>query len=212
MTRRVRQFGGGRRWGWDVLSVIVVCIGLAACGPRGKSGDETFYKPYTPPDAGGSRCGPPDLNGRLTGDEMRVAVGVPARFLVSPPGETRRVDLRGGRGETGRRWDWSRRREDDRNLTVTAEPLDEKWYADQFPRGEFTLPVDLGEQADGIYRKTSAALELLGLASADESAPTTLLKYQPPVDIYRFPVRPGRNWVSVGRVEDGKLKGQPWAT
>ncbi len=201
-----------RRVGWAESAALAVClVGLAACGPR-PSGGTTDYQPYEPPEPTTLEC-TPDLDGRIERDELDPAFGVEANYIVSPAGETRLVDLAGEPAGDGRQWDWSHINPDDRSRTVTARSIAEKWYADAFPEGEFWLPLDLGGRTEAVYRMTEEAMLLLGTASSEESPENgkTLLVYEQPVEVYRFPLEPGEEWVSVGRVDDGTLRGAPYA-
>lgn len=194
-------------------SVVVwaFAFGLLGCGPR-PTGETTDYEPYEPPEPTTLECSP-DLDGQLERQELDPALGVEANYIVSAADETRMIDLAGEPAGDGRKWDWSHGNESDRERRITAEPVEGKWYADAFPDGEFRLPLDLSGRVDAIYRMTDDAMLLLGTASTDESPDTgkTLLPYEEPVEVYRFPLESGDQWRSVGRVEDGTLRGAPYA-
>ena len=192
---------------------MIICAAMLAvgCGPR-PAGSDTDYEPYRRPDATSLECAP-DLNRKIEADELQPALGVEANYLVSPSGRTTSVDLAGESKSGGRFWDWSEKRESDQSLGIAARSIDEKWYADEFPGGEFALPIDLSGRTEGVYRVAGGEMELLGVASKSESPSNgkTLLVYRQPVDVYRFPVEKGDSWVSVGKVDDGTLRGAPYA-
>ena len=207
-ARRVR----GRRRTSTLLVVLLLVVGVFGCGER-PVGDHENYEPYERPEPATLDC-VPNLDGKVASEELSPAIGVEANYLVSPAGTKRRVDLAGEPASEGKRvWDWSQTNEDDQSLGIAAETVDEKWYADAFPDGEFVLPIDLSGSTEGIYRKTDGAMLLLGVASAEESpdAGKTLLVYNQPVPVYKFPVQTGDEWVGVGRVDDGTLRGTPYA-
>lgn len=197
------------RVGSTCCLLALVLVAGSACRAQ-PSGADADYQPF---DGGGTDAAAldcmPDLNGKIEADEFSPALGVPVNYLVSPPGKTREIDLEGGTQGDERVWDWSEEYEDDRSLEIAAEPVGDKWYAEHFPNGEFVLPVDLGGDSEGIYRTTDSQMQLLGLASAEED-PKTLLPYEDPVVVYRFPVEVGQEWVSVGRVEDGTFQNAPY--
>jgi hypothetical protein len=161
----------------------------------------------------------PDLDGRITSSEIGAAFGVPVSYLISPGGTEREVDLLGVSADDGARvWDWSVDLADDQVLTVAARPIADFWFADELPAGslqgaEFVVPLDAGGSILGIYRQDEAGLWLLGRASALEKPPEgrTLLSYESPVAVHRYPLEEGMQWVSVGVVENATLQGLPFA-
>ncbi|MFB6373913.1 MAG: hypothetical protein ABEN55_12565 [Bradymonadaceae bacterium] len=191
---------------------IVFTVVLTGCGERPR-GDDTDYEPYERPDPVTLECAP-DTNEKITADELDPALGVEANYLVSPAGKKRRVDLAGEpAGDGERRWDWSQTREDDRSIGIAAESVSDQWYADSFPNGEFVLPIDLSGATEGIYRVTDEVMLLLGIASSKKSPANgkTLLVYNEPVPVYQFPVETGDQWVATGEVDNGTLRGTPYA-
>jgi hypothetical protein len=156
----------------------------------------------------------PNLDGKIEASELKPALGVPASYVVSPPGQTRQVDLEGFVDEDGQRvWDWSVDREEDQSLRVSADSIDERWYADEFPNGEFFTQGVLPGRVEAVFRQDGQALWLLGYASAEEEpeAGKTLLVYDEGVPLYRFPVEPGQQWTDAAEVQDGTLRGLPFA-
>jgi hypothetical protein len=176
-------------------------------------GDNRTFPDREPFDAGSPRpleC-VPDLDGRITAEELQASFDVSASFLVS---EDQAVDLDGRVDEDGQRvWDWSTDLATDRTLRVSAVPIEERWYAAEFPSGEFATEGVLPGRVEGVFRQDERALWLLGFASAEMSPPEgqTLLIYDAPIALYRFPIEPGREWNEVGRVENGTLLGLPYA-
>lgn len=170
------------------------------------------YEPYRAGELEPLDC-VPNLDGKITAREMAAQVGVPVRFLVSPDGATRPVDLQGRPRGDQFVWDWSAELPTDQVATIEASALDGKWYADRFPDGQFVAAFDLGGSTEAVYSLTDNALRLHGIASAQENpaAGQTLLIYDTPVELYRFPIEPGRDWVSVGEVDHGTLRGLPYA-
>ena len=148
----------------------------------------------------------PDLDGRLTADEVPVVIGVPLDYYVGA-GVT--VDVAGeGSGDT-RRWDWSEERADDDVEPTIADGLGTRWYAGLFPGGQFVAPAAGG--LDGVYAKDAQGVYLLGLASPTDAAATrTVLRYAAPVAVLRFPLTEGARWTEVGTVTGGTLNGLPY--
>lgn len=156
----------------------------------------------------------PNLDGRIDVTELKAAVGVPVRYLASPPGAQRPVSISGATNPQGQRvWDLSIDYADDRVATIQAETLAGHWFAASFPNGQFVAPLDLGNTVLGVYQNDGANLLLLGYATREESPATgkTLVTYQAPVAIFRFPLEAGKEWVSVGTVVNAIVRGLPFA-
>lgn len=156
----------------------------------------------------------PNLDGKIEADELKPMVGLTARYLVNPAGKNRTVDLAGTVDENGQRsWNLGTDFADDQVAELPATAIDGKWYAASFKAAAFVAPFDLGKTIDAVYAYDSSALSLLGLASADPNPPEgkTLLVYDNPIAIFRFPIAPGGKWVSAGTITMGTLRGQPYA-
>jgi hypothetical protein len=155
----------------------------------------------------------PNLDGQLSAAELSPTIGVPANFLINPASTTRPFDAVGTVDASGRRvWDLSTP-ETDPTLAVAARSIVGAWYAERFPTDAFVVPLDAGKTLEGIYRHDETALTLLGLASTEPSPAEgqTLWVYRAPVVLYRFPLTLGSRWTSVGEVQDGLVRGLPYA-
>jgi hypothetical protein len=97
--------------------------------------------------------------------------------------------------------------------SIAAAGLAGKWYAASFPSATFAAPLDAGGLVEAIYANDDAAITLRGLASRDPDGPggRTLLVYDAPITIYRFPLKEGAAWSSSASVKNGLLRGQPYA-
>ena len=193
------------------LPSALLALFLAACG--GENLTPPAHGDYQAPGTGALEC-VPNLDGRIEASELSVALGVPMNLLVPPAGVTRAVDLAGTLDEDGHRlWDWGADYADDQLARVAAAPLAGRWYAPSFPAGEFVVPFDLGGSVEAIYSKDSASMRLHGLASAlpDPAEGRTLLVYDQPIVVFRFPIEPGAEWRSTGTVRGGVVRGIPYA-
>ena len=156
----------------------------------------------------------PDLDGSITAAEMQPALGLPVRLLASPDGEERTVDLAGVTSGGAWAWDWSARVPSDQAATVEATALAGKWFAASFPDGDFVGRVDLAGTIEAVYSHDADALWMHGIASseADPDGGRTLVVYDEPIALYRFPLAPGASWTSVGIAASGsEITGIPWA-
>lgn len=152
----------------------------------------------------------PNRDGVITADELPIALGLTVDTYVSPAGVTRTVDLVGTGSGPDHRWDFSTEFPDDARVAVGPVALTTQWYAASFPGGQFV--ADAGDGEDGIYAEDATALWLYGLASHDAApkAGKTLLPYDAPVAVLRFPLRDGAAWTETGHVTSGTLDGLPY--
>lgn len=155
----------------------------------------------------------PNLDDQIDRKELRPAIGVPVRYVVSPPDTTRPVDLTGVEVEGDLSWDLAVDYADDQALTVTPSSLEGKWYQGSFADGAFVTAFDRSGELESIGLVRDDSLVLLGIASREESpaAGTTLLVYDPPIVVLQFPVTVGQEFVSSGEIVDGLLYGLPYA-
>lgn len=191
------------------MSRLLFIVCLCACDSNQTFPDRGIFMPG---DGGTLEC-LPNLDGVIDSHELQPAIGVPQSLLVSPVGTERDVNVAGTVIDGRRRWGLDLDYADDQLASIQAQNLAGQWFADMFPDGEFVAPVDAGSQTLGIYRHDDRALWLYGLASAEENPPSgqTLYAYTSPVELYRFPITPGDEYVSVGEVSGGMLLGLPYA-
>jgi hypothetical protein len=190
---------------------ILLCVLLGACDDN-----QTFvpdHQPYTAPASDPLPC-VPNLDGQIDASELQAALGVTVHQLVNPAGETRPVNLAGlVDSKGGKVWDWSADYASDREISISASALADKWYASSFPGGVFTTPFDAAHTLDAVYAHTDTALLLFGLASVAEMPveSQTLLPYDKPIEVYQFPLKPGDSYVATGEVKNGRFKGLVYA-
>lgn len=183
---------------------------LAACGENRTYPDRLQYEPAATQPL---TC-LPNLDGKLEAVELKASLDTPVSLLVSPPGVQRSVSLSGMVDGAGRRvWELATDWADDRVAKLQARALTGHWFAASFPGGQYVVPIDAGGTVLGVYSDDGSNLLLHGVASAVESPPEgkTLLPYQAPVALYRYPLEVGKTWVSVGEIRNAMLRGLPYA-
>ncbi len=156
----------------------------------------------------------PNLDDKIEASELQAAIGVPASFLVNPPGEERTVNLEGSAAPDGSPiWTFDQDFASDQQATIQASALSDKWYKSSFLDGEFAAPVDVAGTLEGVYKHTDEALFLLGVASKEENPKKgkTLLVYDQPIALYEFPIQAGKHWIASGEVQNGLTYGLPYA-
>jgi len=162
------------------------------------------------PDSGSPLSCVPNLDGRIDSGELTPALGVPSNFLITAPGTTVTIDPVGVVNAEGKReWDFSAS-QDDLSGTFEARAIEGLWYADDFPAGEFAVQLEAGGDIEGIYSHDEDGLWLHGLASVT-AAGNTLVVYDQAVQLYRFPLELGDEWVTVGESSNAQLRGLPYA-
>lgn len=192
----------------------VVFVSLSSC-----SENET-----PPPAKGKYEAAPvtplaclPNLDGRIESRELAPQIGIPSTYLVTPPGKERAVDLAGRINPAGKlEWGFGVDFADDAVASIAAQKLEAKWYAGSFASvpNPVVVAIDVGGRTEGVYTHDEQGFFLHGVASAEADPPEgrTLLVYDTPIMLYRFPLEPGAAWTSVGVVRDGRLRGLPIAT
>ena len=155
----------------------------------------------------------PNLDGAIARGELEPATGVEVRYVVSPPDTTRPVDFAGEEGENGLTWDFATDYASDQALAIAAGSLEGTWYQAFFEAGAFVTPFDRSGRLESVALARDDALLLLGIASRDEAPAEgkTLLVYDPPIVLLRFPVEVGQSFVSSGEITDGLVQGLPYA-
>ncbi len=158
----------------------------------------------------------PNLDGKIESRELVPQVGIPATYLVNPPGKDRPVDLLGKTSAQGKlTWAFGADLEGDLVAKVAAQHIDGKWYAASFSavQNPVVVALDVGGRTEGIYTQDDRGFFLHGIASVAPDAPEgkTLLVYTAPIMLYRFPLEPGAAWTSFGEVKNATLRGLPYA-
>ena len=155
----------------------------------------------------------PNLDGTIASTELSAAIGVPVRYVISPVGVSRSVDLVGKDEGEGTVWDFAIDFADDQALTVTPRGLEGSWFAASFPADAFVTPFDRDGRVLSIGQARADGIVLLGLASAeaDPQEGRTLLVYDQPVTVLALPAAVGQSYVSVGNVTGGTAFGLPYA-
>jgi hypothetical protein len=193
------------------ISAALIGCCLVACSDNRTH--PPSHRPYTGAAPEPLEC-VPNLDGRIDGYEIGAAIDTPISYLVSPAGAERPVDVAGvpiGAGR--RRWAFSVDYADDQLARLIPERATGKWYEQSFPSDAFVTPLDAGGRVESIVTQDEQALWLHGLASREVDAPEgkTLVVYQQPVALLRFPIAPGTEFVSTGVIENGTVRGLPYA-
>lgn len=190
-----------------------------AAAPPLEGGTDPLDTGATSPlaDAGAGETGPLACAGAwdavLTSEELPLVLDTPLRvWSAGREDAPAAVDLVGAPDEAGvQTWDFSAPRTDDRSWSLTARSLDDTWFgaefADAFPAATARVPLDDTGELWAVLARDESHLRLLGVAS--EETGETLLRYDPPVDTLRLPLRVGDAWRTESDVT-GTFEGNPF--
>jgi hypothetical protein len=125
--------------------------------------------------------------------EAQPVLGASLTYLANGVGEQPEVELTGEMIEGVRTWRFDGERPTDRRIDSLVSDPSASWFGAEFPEASYAEPVQGYEsQMLGVYRINDEAVSLLGLASPDDES--TLVHYDPPVDVARFPLELARSW------------------
>lgn len=187
----------------------LLCCALVGCGDNVTP---VGHDAYVAGEVAPLQCAP-DLDGVLTAKELMTVFDTPVSYLENPAGKTRAVNVAGTSVGGALTWDFGADFADDGLVSVTVTTVTGKWYAASFPGGQFVTPQDAAHTLESIYKRDDAGVYLLGLAST-EAAPAegqTLLVYETPILVAKFPLTAGTTWISSGKVTNGLIRGLNYA-
>ncbi len=144
----------------------------------------------TPPEAGPGCT--PNKDGRITRDEVPLAAGLRATFVVALDADVSTAGT--PRGDGTRSWDFSAALPGDRLSLLETQKLDDKWYRASFPGATYAARLGAGSELLGVFEVGAGAVKLRGVASPADGLSKTLLTYAPPVDVLAFPLEPAKAW------------------
>jgi hypothetical protein len=171
------------------------CV-VSATPPGSSSGEPvTPNEAGTLEDAGADVVLPgctPNKDGTITADEVPIAAGLKATFRIATDEPISTAGITGGDGK--RTWDFAAALASDTSAIVETLPLTSKWYAADFPTATYVSKLSASSNLLGVFKKSAAALDLLGVVSPDEGLSKTRLTYAAPVTVLAFPLSVGKTW------------------
>lgn len=199
--------------GAEAFLLLGVLLALPRCGEDGGPADTGEEEDLAVDDIEDAEEETPactaDNDGVLERSELVFVPGASVLYTMNPAGSTVEVNLVPGTGSEGEPlWDFSTPMSE--RVMLTYIDVAGRWYEADFPGATYALPASPGSNVLGIYSLTASEVSLLGSASVEEDL--TLLRYDVPVPILRFPLREGDAWVLTARVEDGVLEGGPFTS
>lgn len=156
--------------------------------------------------SGGASGCVPNHDQKIDASELLPVFDVDANYFVSAA--TVPVNLAGVDEGGTLVWDFSQNYSG-ATKAIQASAITGKWFAAEFPGGQWTAPFD--DETLAVYSNDEQGIYLHGLASKDAPAAggkaKTLFSYETKVKVYQFPLTPGTSWESVGTVP---AKGYQW--
>jgi hypothetical protein len=149
-------------------------------------------------------------DGVLQRDEVLFAPGVEVRYRVNPGGTVARVDVRGAvQPGGGRAWDFSDPAGE--LLPLTLIDARGQWFEGRFPAARYAARLDPRAPALGVYAANEREVQLLGVAGASAGV-GTLVRYDNPIPLLRFPLQLGLSWVAEAATVDATVEHAPVAS
>jgi hypothetical protein len=154
-------------------------------------------------EGGGQHCSLAD--GSLSATDIPVVPGLPMRFIEADSAATSDptvpVDVDGTSSNGTTTWDFTGAHTGDAPFQMEASLLSNQWFAstfaseaplDQAGNGAYVAP--LASDTLAIFRRSQDQLVILGVASVD--ANYTLITYDPPILVLKFPLTEGETFQS----------------
>jgi hypothetical protein len=151
----------------------------------------------------------PNNDGTITRDEVPMAVGLRATYLVA---DSVTWDTTGTIGDAGARtWDLTGSLTGDHSVIFEAESPTGAWWASSFAAATFSMPLVASSSDVGIFQVGDESLSLIGVASATSGAEDTEVKYATPIPTLQFPLSLNATWTTTSNVT-GTYNGIPDTT
>lgn len=200
---------GSQRRRLSLAALLALSTGCAAGpDPGTPTNPDGGYIPLpdvpTPPQCRGNR------DGVIDRAEVAFAPGVEVRYRINPAATLALVSPHGTeRADGSRAWDFT----DPSGSLVTLSLLTttSQWFASRFPGAQYAARLDPRSANLGVYRATDTSVDLMGVAGAAERD-GTLVHYDTPPSLLRFPLRVGDTWTATATTVDAMVENTPVAS
>ena len=192
----------------------LLLVGDATAGFGEELTSEGGTDEVDPPDVEQAPALPVELcignnDGAITAAEMPTVMGAVVTYSVNQQTASPEVNVAGTTIDGGHLWDF---REAPGSQPVAMTVLDpaDFWFSEHFPGADYATPASLwDEDVLGIFSDGDNAALMLGLASVQgpEDPGHTLLVYDEPVAVYRFPLNVGATWQQTATFSNALLQG-----
>ena len=176
-----------------------------AANPSDSENTDTFTAPpdatppsdMTAPDTVQPGVCKPNHDAIITRSEVFFAAGVSAKFEVAA---NVTMSTAPQYEDDVAVWDLATPLPGDEALVVDTLPVDDQWFADDFPNADYAVPLSADSDLLGVFRATDDSLLLLAVVSPEGGLFATKLKYDPPARMMAFPLEIGTTWASESTV------------
>lgn len=177
-------------------------------GPDVPRDDDSYATSPVAPDCR------PNNDGTITKDEMPFILGAVERVRVQDGPVHVDVDGFLVDGTGVRKWDFSTPAPETLPQgRLELQKMEGQWFAGTFPNAQYAGPLVPGGALLGPLRIDDDGVKLFGTASAEENPPAgkTLIAYDVPVVLYRFPMTLGTSVTTRARATNAIALGLPVA-
>jgi hypothetical protein len=156
-----------------------------------------------PVEAGGCV---PNGDGKVERAEVPLGPGLHATFRIS---ENVAIDTAGAvLADGSRTWDWSGGLAGDHDVIVTTDSPSGQWFSSQYPTSTYTTKLSDTQDLIGVFQIAEDGLRLQGVVSPSSGMQQTEDTYQPPAEVFAFPMQMGTSWSTMAQVS-GQTTGTP---
>ena len=133
---------------------------------------------------------PFNMDGIIQRAEIPAMPGLGGFFEATQTGTTATVDVKKHSGT----WDFSAVGASDEKVFDGLTSPTGAWWATSFPDASYAQLLDASSGLLGVYKIEDTRLRLLGAVSATSGFGSTNVKYDPPIDVLRFPLSSTSTW------------------
>lgn len=191
------------------LAVIAALAGCAADPAPGTTPTNPDGGYIPGPDVPTTTCRG-NRDGVIARSEVAFAPGIEVRYRINPSGTLALVSSHGTqRADGSRAWDFTDRSGD--TVTLSLLTTTSQWFAARFPGAQYAAKLDPRAASLGVYRASDTSVDLMGVVGPAEST-GTLVRYDTPPSLLRFPLRVGDAWTADATTVDSMVENTPVAS
>ena len=163
------------------------------------------------PDGPGPAVCIQDNDGTILASELPVAFEASPNYVANPMGSTVAVNPHGVVDEGTQTWDFRDIPTQPAGALFVDKP-NEYWFAEHFPGATFVSPLTPRDPSVlAVYQADTTGVRLMGLGSEspEPAGQKTLMVYDEPLDLLRFPIKLGDTHTATTSFTNALLQGTP---
>ena len=179
--------------------------------PDSATNPDTSVQPDTGPDVQNPPVCIQDNDGTILASELPVAFEASPNYVANPVGSTVAVSPHGDVDDGTQTWDFR----DIPSQSAGALFVDKPgayWFAEHFPGATFVSPLTPRDPSVlAVYQADTTGVRLMGLGSEspEPAGQKTLMVYDEPLDLLRFPIKLGDTHTATTSFTNALLQGTP---